>query len=471
MTRLPDEPSSVFAHRNRPTKHTSWSYVGLFFICLILFELLGVWPASLVQAQAVKLPAPAQTHNTAKTFLAQSASTKGGSHTPLLRPKNDTGVPLTAKAKAAAAKPLPSAEPATMRNQAYTLDSSFLLNHASAPATSAKSTASKVALALTPATIPAGTAPFTFSSSDGRLSLSLPRAAVDLTHATIDGNTAPVGTLTLQISQISGNSSAESSILGTYRLLVVDSQGHEVHGLALRSPMTISYHYTPQELAGLNINPNEVILAWPQMLANAAKAKQSGKAYQQRMTNNATTHTVSTQVSTLGMGPLTAGASPEIQSPPAPHVASVSGNAGQLSYDYPLSVVPGVGGFAPKLDLTYSSESTNERYSRRAPAGAEGDGWSLGLGSISVQQYPTGSTSAGTWYFLNGVDNVSDRLVPSSTSGNTTYYATEHLSYLRISFDGTCFHLWDRNGYYYGKVGFQRGTEMPFSESPLPNRT
>ena len=69
-----------------------------------------------------------------------------------------------------------------------------------------------------------------------------------------------------------------------------------------------------------------------------------------------------------------------------------------------------------------------------------------------MQQYPGTSNGPGTWYFLSGIaigNGVSDRLTQSSTSGGTTYYATEHISFLRIQFDGTCFHIWDRSGYYY----------------------
>ena len=125
----------------------------------------------------------------------------------------------------------------------------------------------------------------------------------------------------------------------------------------------------------------------------------------------------------------------------------MSGNSGQLSYTYPISMPAGPDGFGPSLQLSYSSGSPNQRYSNRSPASEVGDGWALSLGSISVESYPSSSTSgAGIWYFLNNVAGVSDRLVPAQTPG---FYETEHISHLRIQFTGTSFRVWDRAGFYY----------------------
>ncbi len=82
--------------------------------------------------------------------------------------------------------------------------------------------------------------------------------------------------------------------------------------------------------------------------------------------------------------------------------------------------------------ISDSSQTTNERYSRRSPAGDEGDGWTLSLGSITAAQYPSSSTGgAATWYSINGVDGISDKLV-SDPVNQTTYYDTQHISRLRI---------------------------------------
>ena len=160
------------------------------------------------------------------------------------------------------------------------------------------------------------------------------------------------------------------------------------------------------------------------------------------MTNDPVAHTLTAQTSILGASPMTPSGPPANQSLPALKLASVQGNSGQSSYAYPLKVPPGTGGFTPQLTLAYSSAGPNERHSRTSPAGDIGDGWSLDLGSISAEVYP-GNT---TWYFLNNVAHVGDRLIPSTGSS----YDTEHISYLKIQQvtvnNQPCFHVWDKSG-------------------------
>jgi hypothetical protein len=115
---------------------------------------------------------------------------------------------------------------------------------------------------------------------------------------------------------------------------------------------------------------------------------------------------------------------------------------------------------APQLALTYSSESTNERHDGRAPAGPVGEGWSLGMGSISVEHVASGSTTGTDWYFLSGVNGVSDRLIPDKNHAG--FYLTEHLSHLRVQKNATCFRVWDRSGSYseYGCTADSRQTTV-----------
>ncbi|HLG76860.1 MAG TPA: hypothetical protein VKX46_10620, partial [Ktedonobacteraceae bacterium] len=158
-------------------------------------------------------------------------------------------------------------------------------------------------------------------------------------------------------------------------------------------------------------------------------------------------HTLSAQSNVIA-GPLTASGPEAIAAPFKPDLAESGGNNGQYSYTYPFSVVPGPDGFAPQLQLAYSSQSTNGRYDNQAPAGDEGEGFSLSLGSITSATYPSTSTGgAATWYSINGVDGVSDRLIP--IPGQSGYYETEHISHLRIDYTGSCWRVWDRDGTYY----------------------
>ncbi|HEY6412037.1 MAG TPA: hypothetical protein VIY29_31650, partial [Ktedonobacteraceae bacterium] len=170
--------------------------------------------------------------------------------------------------------------------------------------------------------------------------------------------------------------------------------------------------------------------------------------------NDPLTHTLTAQSQLLGAHPFDfGGGDPQNQSPPSPHFASVQGNAGQLSYGYPIQVAPGPAGFAPQLALSYSTSSTNERHSFISPAGSAGDGWTLSMASISADAYPNGSASTvPIWYFISGVDKVSDRLVTDTTNSNGTFYQTEHISHLRIlqgSGASGCFRVWDTSNTYY----------------------
>ena len=170
------------------------------------------------------------------------------------------------------------------------------------------------------------------------------------------------------------------------------------------------------------------------------------------MQNNAATHTLSAQVTTLGTIASVATGTATNQTPPKPLEASVQPNTGQLAYTYPITVAPGPNGTTPTVQLTYSSAATNARHEPTSPADSPGDGWGLSLGSISASTYPSGSAATGTWYFLNGVDNVSDRMIPV-TSGSSSYY-TEHVSRLKIqratsqATGQPCFNVWDTDGNY-----------------------
>lgn len=77
------------------------------------------------------------------------------------------------------------------------------------------------------------------------------------------------------------------------------------------------------------------------------------------------------------------------------------------------------------------------------PAGSAGEGWNIGLGSI------TGGLQG---YAISGVDGVRDRLIPMP--GQSGSYETEHISHLRIqqvtsgATGQPCFHVWSLAGDY-----------------------
>lgn len=161
---------------------------------------------------------------------------------------------------------------------------------------------------------------------------------------------------------------------------------------------------------------------------------------QTKNTKPATTKVAQNSVSSLDT--LDASGEPLFLTPAIPQQVSVGDNSGQFTDRYPINVVPGQGGMTPPINLIYSSESTNERHDGRAPASAVGEGWTLSMGSISIEHDASGQD----WYFLSGIDGISDRLVPDINHAG--FYLTEHLSHLRIQKDSGCFRVWDRSGTY-----------------------
>lgn len=254
------------------------------------------------------------------------------------------------------------------------------------------------------------------TSSDGTLEVVIPANSLDLSQATLVNGGTPQQPLSLSITEPQGTYTGSSVALGTYQLQVQDSQGQALQQVALLQPMTIKYHYNAQDLSLLQLNPDQIKLIYPALLQQAEQAApQTASANSASagikaaaslaspqttpattpvaaFTNDPATSTLTAQTSTLDATPLVVGGSAELQQPAQPLLASVQGNSGMLSYSYPINVAPGVGGFAPKLALTYSSASTNERHNPRDPTGDAGEGWSLTLGAITAQSYP--STSA-----------------------------------------------------------------------------
>ncbi len=376
--------------------------LSLFVFCLLFcVETLGNVPFLLpsVLATPTKPPAPGVVN--VQQFLKQGRDTHY--HGPLKRQLNSADVQVPApKTKAKAAKVPPSVEPAKMKPIRQAL--------------SPKETAAALDQAGTPLKL---------TGSDQRLEVQVPAGAVDVTQAQLTKGVAPAGgtsSLTLQVTQRSGHQSGIMNVLGTYDLGVVDSQGQTVQGLHTRTPVTIIYHYQPKELVALGINSDRVVLTYPDLLAAANKAKTSTKGLVIPMTNDAKNHTLTAQTTMLSATPFALGSLPTVQQPPKPHLASVEGNTGNLTYSYPIQLPPGPAGFAPQIAFNYSSASPNNRHSPLAPADGLGDGWSLGLGSITADPYPDASAGgSSTWYFLSGAGGVSDRLVPDSSVGFFQY--------------------------------------------------
>jgi hypothetical protein len=412
-------------------------------LALLLFSQIAGHASAAVGFFAAPLPAATGGHFRLQDYFKQTHPYQASATSPMIPPLSQvTPPPGGTNDKKANTKPLPSAEPAKMKPVSQKLSTSFLAASPSVP-----SSIGNVGNT--------GLAPVSLSGSDTggiRLEVIIPVGALDLSQASTEQGGKPQGDLTVTLSQVHGHFVGTTNVLGAFHLQITDAAGHVVHHLRLRTPVTFLYHYRPKEVLNLSMDPTHLFMTWPDLLEAAQMTRSvapSDDSYVIRMQDDPTTSTLMAQSIVLDSSVIALGVGdPQNQSPPTPHLASVSGNSGQLSYSYPLAVAPGPPGTTPSLAVIYSSSSTNGRTSPRSPAGSVGEGWSLAMGSISAEKYPDGSV----WYSISGVDNVSDRLVPDSSGNN---FATEHLSYLKITrvdagFDSQkCFHVWDTGGAYY----------------------
>ncbi len=237
--------------------------------------------------------------------------------------------------------------------------------------------------------------PAVLHSADGQIDLAFPGGAYSQTLTLQQGYTPPVG------------QPAPPTIPGFHRgwgpfyLDATDDQGQPVHQFA--EPLTLTLHYTPQQLQALNILEEDLSLFWFDATRQdwVALATQVDPA----------TQTATTQVDHLSAFALSDGSSPSAAFIPAVQGWQVSLFTGSAGYSYPIEVPAGPGGIQPHVALTYNSAATDGATGQRRlqQAGWVGKGWSLDTGAIAVQK-------------------------TVGTNGNTALYYT-------LAFDGQSFEL------------------------------
>ncbi|HZU69775.1 MAG TPA: hypothetical protein VFA09_21060 [Ktedonobacteraceae bacterium] len=394
---------------------------------LLLSGVLGNWAASAPAADAaVKPPRAIPGHLTLQQFLHEQQN-RSIYHGPFQFPKNPPSLKLAKGEHLADYQHLPpSAEPPTMKPLRQVLDRAFLVGNP-------------------PGHTPQ---PLDLLSSDQRLELQIQPATFDLSHATTSkGVPANKDTsLILTITENHGYFLGQLDTLGEYSVLLTDAHNNPVQGIQLQHPISILYHYDPQVIAQMGLDPAQLFLSWPALASAARTNHQSLRPYLIALQDNPKTHTLSGQTTVIANSPFDeGGGNTDNASPPVPLLGTMQGNSGQFVYSYPLTVAPGPLGTVPQLLLTYSSAATNGRHNRASPADDFGEGWSLSLGAITADEY---RNNGGTWYSISGVDHVSDLLVPNPKS--PTNFLTEHISQLKIeqvTVNGQpCFDVWDTSG-------------------------
>ena len=137
--------------------------------------------------------------------------------------------------------------------------------------------------------------------------------------------------------------------------------------------------------------------------------------------------------------------------------AQVSGNSGAATYQMSFWLPPAPGNFTPSLTLNYNSQIIDAS-SAFTQASWVGAGWSLDTGYIERNMHGTNTNLSDDTYqlILGGVSNT---LLPISTAGTVTTYATTEMNYQYIKFNSSTdtWTIKDQAGTTY-KFAFQTKT-------------
>lgn len=301
-----------------------------------------------------------------------------------------------------------------------------------------------------------------FMGSDGRLEITVPPSAITDSDVRAAG-----GKLRLTIRQVapaSGSNAGGSGHIsfGTFLIQVTDASGRLAsHGLG--KPITLTVHFASQEQAlnlehayvvingsvpaGVSLNPDASgpVLTATQAglgkLQNQPLKVDTGSAVAAATStspplglsrSSAQTATSTSSVTLMAASPSTS-ASFNSNSPIAtfgkPDPFNVDLSAGSLTASYPIDLPQGPGGLTPPLQLGYSSAAVAEQHNPQAAAPWVGEGWNLGLGSISWSEHDVAAgcelqgTCGPNWkssWQLNDPYGTGAELIPP-TSGISTY--------------------------------------------------
>ncbi len=293
MQRYPISSAHRFVKPFQPAVHHHRRQLYcLFLVLFLVIEVLNSWSFAIPHAYAAGRPQSAPPSLTFAQFLKLGYVDKA-SHGPLL----------------------PRSVPPHVRSAAHP---AHLANYSSPPSSFEPPTMKAISQPLASSLFvgSSGGSSLDLVGSDKRLEVIIAPGSLDLSHATVSGGTAPVGTLTLQLSQLQGHFLGQASQLGIYQLQVVDSKGQPVTGIVLHTPMTVVYHYQPNELSSLNLDARKVLLSWPTLMKAARSAKQPTSSLLIPLHNDPVTHTLSGQSTVFGSGPFTLSGPPANQSPP-----------------------------------------------------------------------------------------------------------------------------------------------------------
>jgi RHS repeat-associated protein/uncharacterized repeat protein (TIGR01451 family) len=197
---------------------------------------------------------------------------------------------------------------------------------------------------------------------------------------------------------------------GTVFLTATDDAGEDVHHFA--EPVTITLHYTPEELQALDTTEADLTIFW------FDETEQRWMPQPTRL--DPQTLTASTTVDHFSAYQLSDGSSSSAAYIPSLQGFQVSSFTGAASYSIPIEVPAGAGGLKPSVELSYSSATSDGTSGARDKWQASwvGKGWTLDpAGSVSVNKSLVGDGWNHYSFVFGGrsFDAVRGQLLPPYT--------------------------------------------------------
>jgi RHS repeat-associated protein len=244
---------------------------------------------------------------------------------------------------------------------------------------------------------------------------------------------------------------------GTFFLEANDKQNKEVKKFA--APLTITLHYTPQQLRALGINENDLSAFW---FDEAYTSKRSDGTTQQGRWVALDTKidpismTASTTVDHFSSYTFSDGTAASAAYIPSLQGWQESLYTGAGSYSYPMEVPSGPGGIKPDLNLSYSSAAMDGATGQRRIQTSSwvGRGWSLDTPTIAHNEsgdYNNLILNGQTYDLIRGavVSNNADGSQTiswkSANEGFSRVYSREVVHHP----EQTTWQVWAKNGTRY----------------------
>lgn len=244
---------------------------------------------------------------------------------------------------------------------------------------------------------------------------------------------------------------------GTFFLDATDDKGKDVH--KFNKALTITLHYTPQQLAVLKIAETDLTLFWfdeSKTTDPITGQKQSGQWSQVISEVDEATHTVIATLDHFTGLQFSDGSSPSASFIPSVQGWQESLYTGATSYNYPIELPAGPNGIKPNLSLSYSSAASDGDAGSRfwVSEGWVGKGWSLDTGAVS-----TNKTGLGRSYFSLVFDGASfdiireEALVANANVNDWSQWAWRPTdeSFIKVRYVNSPgkWQVWAKNGTLY----------------------